>query len=203
MTAPVLYGHRDSGHVAKVALALRLAGVDHETVAVDIWAPPETRPAAFRAASPLGQVPLLVWDGAALVQSGAILLEIAARTRRLGGDSPEGTRRGRELLLWEANRIGMCLPQLIEARRPGGDVFPDGAVDWLRARCATDMAQFATHLGDAPFLHGDAPGLGDCAVWGYTRWTDKAGVSPTPPLAAWLDRMNALPEAQAAATAFA
>lgn len=190
----LLYGHPDSGHACKVALALALAGLPHRVVRVDIWAPRETRPAAFLAANPAAEVPVLMIDGEAHVQSGAILLTLAQRYGVLGGATESGLRRGRELMMWEANRIGMCLPQLIESRRPGGDAFPPGALDWLRMRYGVDRDRFALWLGDAPFLHGDAPGIGDCAVWGYTQWLEKAGVDPSPALAGWLDRMRALPQ---------
>lgn len=192
MNGPVLYGHPDSGHACKVAVALSLAGVPFESVFVDIWGAPSARPSAFLAASPLAEVPLLVIDGRPFVQSGAILLEIASRFRVLGGQTPDGIRRGRELLMWEANRIGMCLPQLIESRRAGADPFPDGAVRWLRARYAVDRERFGVWLGKAPFFHGDTPGIGDCAIWGYAQWLDRAGVDPTPAMAAWLARMRGL-----------
>ena len=151
-------------------------------------------PAEFLAASPFAEVPLLMIDGVAHVQSGAILLEIASRFGCLGGESTEGLRRGRELLMWEANRIGMCLPQLKEARRSGGSAFPSGAVEWLTRRYEADCERFAALLGDASFFHGDAPGIGDCAIWGYTQWLPEAGVSPTPAMAGWLGRMRALPQ---------
>jgi glutathione S-transferase len=193
MTGLVLYGHPDSGHACKVALALSLAGLAHQTIWVDIWAPRETRPAAFLAATPLAEVPVLVIDGQAHLQSGAILLEIAARYRCLGGQTPAGLRRGRELLMWEANRIGMCLPQLKQARRDQGRGFSQGAIDWLRQRYATDRSRFDELLGEGPFFHGQSPGIGDCAIWGYTQWLPDAGVEPTPKMDAWLDRMRALP----------
>lgn len=189
----VLYGHPDSGHACKVALALAIAGLPHRTVRVDIWADPTTRPADFLAASPLAEVPLLVIDGAPHFQSGAILLAIAEHFDCLGGETPSGLRRGRELLLWEANRIGMCLPQLIEARRVNGEGFPGGTVEWLRRRYAVDCDRFDILLGAAPFFHGPEPGIGDCAIWGYTRWLAKAGVEPTAAMRAWLERMNRLP----------
>lgn len=192
MSELILYGHPDSGHACKVALALSLAGLVHRTVRVDIWADPATRPADFLAASPFAEVPLLTIDGAPFVQSGAILLEVATRFRCLGGETPDGLRRGRELLMWEANRIGMCLPQLKESRRPGGDTFPPGALDWLRMRYETDCRRFEILLGDGAFFHGDAPGIGDCAIWGYTQWLAEAGVAPTAPMEAWLDRMRGL-----------
>ena len=192
MTEIALYGHPDSGHACKVALALSLAGLPHTTTWVDILADPATRPAEFLAASPFAEVPLLLIDGVPQTQSGAILLELASRFGILGGETPEGLRRGRELLMWEANRIGMCLPQLIEARRVGGQGFPQGVIEWLTMRYSVDRARFATLLGDAPFFHGEAPGIGDCAIWGYTQWLEKAGVEPTPIMEHWLDRMGGL-----------
>lgn len=192
MSELVLFGHPDSGHACKVALALSLANLAHRTVWVDIWADPATRPAVFLANSPFAEVPLLVIDGTPLVQSGAILLEIAGRFRCLGGESEAGLRRGRELLMWEANRIGMCLPQLKEARRVDGRGFPAGALDWLRARYATDCARFTTLLGNGPFFHGETPGIGDCAIWGYSQWTAEAGVEATHVMRAWLARMRGL-----------
>lgn len=202
MTGITLYGHPDSGHACKVALALSLAGIAHDTVRVDIWAPRDTRPAAFLAQSPFAEVPLLTMGGEAFVQSGAILLEIASRFGVLGGESAAGLRRAREVLMWEANRIGMCLPQLKEERRVQGEGFPPGAVDWLRGRYATDAARFGLLLGDAPHFHGAAPGIGDCAVWGYVQWLDEAGVAPTPVMAGWIGRMRALPAMKSPAAFF-
>ena len=192
-----LYGHPESGHACKVALALSLAGLEYRAKSVDIWAAPATRPANFLAANPAAEVPVLMINGNAYVQSGAILLEIATRYTCLGGESHSGLRRGRELLLWEANRIGMCLPQLKEARRVNGEGFAAGVVDWLTARFRADCERFDMLIGDAPFLHGGVPGIGDCAVWGYAQWLDAAGVSGTRLMVSWLERMRNLPAMQA------
>jgi glutathione S-transferase len=197
----VLYGHPDSGHACKVALALALAGLKHETVWIDIWADPTTRPQAFLAASPFAEVPLLVIDGIPHVQSGAILMEIATRFRCLGCETPEGLRRGRELLMWEANRIGMCLPQLKEARRVNGTEFLDGALGWLKMRYEADCTRFSALLGESPFFHGHQPGIGDCAIWGYSQWLSEAGVEATPKMNKWLQRMRGL-SAMKSPTAF-
>lgn len=199
----LLFGHRDSGHACKVALALALAQVPHRRETVDIWAPAATRPAAFRAASPFAEVPALVLpSGEALVQSGSILHEIATRTGRLGGQDPALMRRIRELLLWEANRIGMCLPQLVEALRAGAEPFPPGAVEWLRGRWAVDRARFDTLLGGGPFFCGPAPTVADCAIWGYVERVEAAGEEPTPAMARWRDRIRALPGWMAPAAMF-
>ncbi len=95
--------------------------------------------------------------------------------------------------MWEANRIGMCLPQLKEVRRTGGDGCPPGALEWLRMRHDTDCARFAALLGRESLFHGNQAGVGDCAIWGYTQWLKTAGVQAMPPMAGWLDRMRALP----------
>ncbi len=188
-----LFGHPDSGHACKVALALSLAGLAHQTTRIDIWAAPESRPPAFLAVSPFAEVPVLLIDGTAVFQSGAILMELAQRFAVLGGDTPEGLRRGREILMWEANRIGMCLPQLKEARRPGNGGLPAEVIAWLTARYEIDRQNFDRLLGDARFLHGDAPGIGDCAVWGYVQWLEAAGVAPSPAMASWRADVGALP----------
>ncbi len=175
-----------------MALALSLAGLQHQTIWVDMWARPETRQPEFLANSPFAEVPLLMIDGRPFVQSGAILLEIATRFQCLGGQTSEGIQRGRELLMWEANRIGMCLPQLKEARRVNGDGYPQGAIDWLRMRYETDRERFGRLLGSGSFFHGGAPGIGDCAIWGYLQWLAEAGVEPSPAMSGWIERMTAL-----------
>ncbi|SIS93992.1 glutathione S-transferase [Roseivivax lentus] len=192
MTDLLLYGHPDSGHACKVALALRLAHLPHRVETVDIWAPPETRQPAFLAANPASEVPCLMIDGVPHVQSGAILIEIAERFGVLGGGDAARMRRGLEILFWEANRIGMCVPQLLAAAKDAGD-FPPDVIRWLKNRYAADCARFDLYLGQAPFLHGPEPGIGDCAVWGYTQWLDRAGLAPTGAMADWLERMRALP----------
>lgn len=202
MVELVLYGHPDSGHACKVALALSLAGLAHRTVWVDIWADPATRPSDFLAASPFAEVPLLTMNGVPYVQSGSILLEIATRFSCLGGESAVELRRGRELVLWEANRIGMCLPQLKEAKRVQRQGFPPGAVTWLTMRYDADCARFEKLLQAGPFFHGERPGIGDCAIFGYTQWLAEAGVEPTIIMQAWLERMLSLPEMKAPSSFF-
>lgn len=191
MTDLLLYGHPDSGHACKVVLALALAGLPYQTVRIDMWAPRDSRPPAFLAANPIGEVPVLVIDGDPHVQSGAILMELATRFGVLGGSA--GIKRGRELILWEANRIGMCLPQLKEARRVNGEGYPPGALDWLHRRYAADRDRFGQYLGNAGFFHGSAPGIADCAIWGYVQWLPEAGVEPSPAMADWIARMRSLP----------
>ncbi len=198
----VLWGHRESGHACKVAVALALAGVGHATRVADIRAPRAGRPADFLRLSPFAEVPLLVIDGAPFVQSAAILWEIAERSGRLRGKGAAARARVREILFWEANRIGMCLPQLKEARRTGGEGIPPGAVEWLTMRYQVDRERFDRLIGGSAFLAGAAPTIADCAVFGYVQWLPEAGVAPSPAMAGWLARMRALPGVRSPADYF-
>ena len=197
-----LFGHPDSGHACKVAFALALANLPHECRYIDIWADPATRPADFLARSTFAEVPMLTVGHETFLQSANILHIIAERTGKWGGESPARLAAVREILFWEANRIGMCLPQLIENRRVQGQGFPPGAIDWLQMRHRADLARFDKLLGDKPFLLGETPTVADCAVFGYCQWHDKAGVSPSAALSRWLDRMRALPAYRPAADFF-
>ena len=104
--------------------------------------------------------------------------------------------------MWEANRFGMCLPQLKEARRVNGEGYPPGALEWLRSRWQVDRARFGQWLDGADFFHGDRPGIADCAIWGYAQWLPEAGVEPTAAMDAWIQRMRQLPAVKPPAAYF-
>lgn len=194
MTRPVLYGHHDSGHAYKVRLALTLARIEHRYVHIDIWQPHEERPEPFRSLAPFQEVPLLVMDGHTYAQSDAILCLVAERFGVLGGESPERLAHVREWLFWEANRIGMALPQLRYARRFAPDAFSPGALQWIQARFEKDIARLDQALSRThAFVLGDAPSVADCALCGYLFWADEASVTPPPQVAAWLERIANLP----------
>src|SRR5262245_36926852 len=110
MTDYVLFGHRESGHSYKVRLALTLLGLPHEYREVEVFKPRGERRADWRAASRFGEIPVLVVDGKPIVQSNAILLHLARTHEALGWNvDPD---RLTEWVFWEANRIGISLPNL-------------------------------------------------------------------------------------------
>ena len=105
-----LFGHPDSGHAFKVRFFLCAASIEHDYEVVDIWQPRESRSAEFRQASTFGEVPLLMDQGTAYVQSNAILLHLARQAGSWGGESSERIALCEQWMIWEANKIGMCLP---------------------------------------------------------------------------------------------
>jgi len=201
VSEPILYCHSESGHSYKVALALALMGVEFEQRAVDLNLPREQRPLDFRDASQFGEVPALVIDGAAIVQSNAILDYLARRYGRLDGADPGSSpgqvllaqTRVREWLSWEANRLAMSFPHLRFSRCFSKS---DPVLEaWWTARMLADFDRLDLALRDRAFLLGDAPTIADVSCCGYLWWTDQADVdlSPWPAIKGWLGRIASLP----------
>lgn len=189
-----LFGNRESGHSYKVSLALWLAGIAHQYTEIDLSTAREARPEPFRTLAKYGEVPLLLHDEVAFVQSNAILIHIAEHAGVLGGESSERLDRVREWLFWEANRIGFSLPNLRYGLK-----FVDGGIApaveaMLRERLASDLARMEAELADGrAFLLGDAPTVADLSLCGYLYWPEQARITVPPGVQAWLGRIAGLP----------
>lgn len=191
MAGYVLYGHPDSGHSYKVRLALTLLGLEHEYRHVEVSAPREARRADWQAVSRFGEIPVLEVDGRPIVQSDAILLHLARATGRLGWDvDPD---RLTEWLFWEANRIGLSLPNLRLHLKWGPRA--EAVEDWLRGRLTADLGRLDEELAGRPFLMGATVSAADIACCGYLFYADQIALdlASWPGVTAWLDRIRALP----------
>jgi glutathione S-transferase len=191
----ILYGNRESGHSYKVRLALTLMHVPHEYRPVDITLPCEQRPAEFQAVSRFGEVPVLVDREQAYVQSDAILLHLAQREHKFYGRDAIDHDQVREWLFWEANRIGISVPNLRYALRWLPDTKPE-VLDWLRARAVADLGRMNDEFSARKFLLGDFPTVADIAGCGYLYWLDQTGldIARWPAVARWLTDISALPD---------
>jgi len=177
----ILYGHPESGHTYKVALALELAGVPFEYRWVDVFKPREQRAADFQAASRHGEIPVLV-DGAPLVQSNAI-------------HQHRDLDLAREWLFWEANRIGISLPNLRHYLRfDDSPAPPAGVLDWLRGRLQSDLRRLEKELSGNTWLLGASPSVADIACFAYLGYDDIGlDLGAFPGLRGWMSRLRALP----------
>jgi glutathione S-transferase len=189
-----LYGNRESGHSYKVRLMLALTQTPHEYRPVDIQLPRDRRPAEFQQVSKYGEVPVLVDRGQAFVQSNAILLHLAQRTLKFYGRDAVDHDQVREWLFWEANRIGISLPNLRFALRWVPDTKPE-VLDWLRARAMADLDRVNGEFAEHKFLLGDIPTVADISCCGYLFWADQAGIDLArwPNVQRWLADIGALP----------
>ena len=134
-------------------------------------------------------------DGAlTLVQSNAILVHLATRIGGWGAEDEQVMHRCLEWLFWEANKIGMCLPQLRAAQRFAAAHPGQGALDWLLARYRHDVALLDAELADGrAFMIGDAPTIADFSLSGYLFFADEARVEVPSHVQIWLNRLAALP----------
>jgi glutathione S-transferase len=199
-----LFAHPESGHSYKVKLALEVAHIEHHYQVIDIGLPHHERPEPFRSLACYGEVPLLLCDGQAYVQSNAILLLLAEQTGRFGGESPARLARVREWLFWEANRLGLSLPHLRYARRFEALAYPEGSLVWFERRYLADIERLVHELRDGRrFILDDQPSMADFSLCGYLFWADQAGVSVPPAVADWLTRISQLPGWAAPATLLA
>ena len=190
MTLPILYGSRESGHAYKVKLALSLLDVPHEYRDVDLRVTLGERRSDFRLVSPFGEVPVFVHGKLSLAQSNAILLHLVRETGRLGaGDIDVVT----QWLFWEANRIGLSVPNLRHALRFEPDT-PREAVAWLRSRAVRDLERLHLQLADKPFILGAECSAVDVACCAYLFWPEQAELDLTlwPNVGRWLDRIRDL-----------
>ena len=187
-----LFGHPDSGHAFKVRFFLEHAAIAHDYERVDIFAPRASRQPEFRDNAPYGEVPLLLEEGRPLAQSNAILLHLAARS---GGGEESTLARCREWLFWEANKIGLCLPQLRAFHRVEDHGIEEGARAWLERRYAHDVGVLERAFGDGRrwILGGDGPSVADFSLCGYLVHAEEARVAVPSAVTAWLERLRALP----------
>ena len=190
-----LFGHPDSGHAYKVRFFMCAAGIDHQYEVVDIWQPREERSAEFQAASTFGEVPLLIDDGAPYVQSNAILLHLARQTGHFGGESDERTVACEQWLVWEANKLGMCLPQLRSFATFDKNESLKNALPWLSARYEHDVGILESTFADGRpwILTGDEPSIADFSLCGYLYFADEANLPVPPRVIDWLNRLSTLP----------
>lgn len=189
----LLYGAKNSGHSYKARLFLLLAKIPHAYRPVDLSVPRDKRPAAFRAVAKFGEVPVLVEDGRALVQSNAILLHLARRFRRFGANDEAGWDQVTSWLFWEANRIGRSYANLRYYRTFGGPVAP-GLIDWFAETANLDLDRLDAELADRKFLAGEFS-VADISCAGYLLYADCPGleIARWKHVAAWLGRIRALP----------
>lgn len=189
---PILFGALLSGHSYKARLALLLLGIAHDYRAIDLLRPRGERDPEWVRWSRFGEVPVLVADGRAIVQSNAILLHLARAHDAFGWrEAPDAVT---EWLFWEANRIGLSLPNYRLCRLSDAPPPPD-VVQWLRERMRADLAMLESELGNRAFLIGDRVSAADIACSAYLHYRDvpDLDLGDYPAIDRWLARIAVLP----------
>jgi glutathione S-transferase len=151
---------------------------------------------AFRALNPMGEVPVLVDGDTVLTQSGVILDYISSRTGRLGGRSAAERREVLRWLFWDNHKLSTQIGTvrfLMNFVPP--DKRPEGVVPYLQGRLRAAYGVLDAHLAARAWIVGDGPTIADLSCCGYLYYPEPFGFDRAdwPHVAAWLDRVAALP----------
>jgi len=193
MAEYTLHCFAQSGNAYKAALALSLAGADWTPRFVDYFNG-ETRTPAYRAINVMGEVPVLEHGGRTLAQSGVILDYLAERFPALGARNDDERRDILRWILFDNHKLTSYTATYRFMRtfvaQPNADVMAE-----FRKRTETAWGVLDTHLAGRPFVVADRATIADLSLCGYLFWPDEIGVdwAAYPGIAAWLDRIRALP----------
>jgi glutathione S-transferase len=190
-----LHAFAESGNAWKCALALDLLGLPWEAVFVDFFRG-ATRTPAFRALNPMGEVPVLETGGRVLTQSGAILMNLAETTGRMGGTTPEEREEVLRWILWDNHKFSTQIGSLRFLRNfLPEEKRPAGVIPFLEGRMQAAYAVLDAHLAGRDWIVGAAPTIADLSCAGYLYYPEPYGFDRAawPGIDAWLGRLAALP----------
>jgi len=192
-----LHCFAQSGNSYKAALYLTCAGLDWEPVFVDFFNG-QTRDPKWRAeVNEMGEVPVFEDGATKLTQTGAILTYLAEKTGKL---KPAGEAERLEALRWILFDNHKLTSYFATYRfmKSFMKQEPDPAVmTFLKGRFDGALGIVERHLGKSRFIVGDTPTIADFSLMGYMFYPpEESGYDwpkTNPNLAAWLDRLRAMP----------
>ena len=200
MTTYRLHYFPESGNSYKLALMLTLCGQTFEPVWTDFGGG-VTRTLEWRATvNAMGEIPVLEEGGQRLTQTAPILLRLADRYGRLGGQNDEERFEILRWLFWDNHKLTgyMATYRYLRAFTPS----PDGAVlAFLRRRLDNFLSILNGHLQDRAFAIGDRPTIADISLMAYLSFPKHESgydlATSHPAVDAWLARIAKLPGWQA------
>jgi glutathione S-transferase len=191
----LLYDSPVSGNCYKVRLLFAHLGLSYERRRVDV-VDRSNRPELLGGLNPALRVPTLVLDdGRALGESGAILWYFAEGTRFVPADRYERA----QVLQWMFFEQYDHEPAIAVVRFwVAYSGRPEAFADRLDERIAAGrraLEAMERHLEGRSFLVGDALTLADLVLYAYTHVAPEGGfdLEPYAAVRAWLDRVAATP----------
>jgi len=194
MTAK-LYCFGESGNAYKVALALSVTETPWEPIFVDFFKG-EARSPAFQEINEMGEVPVLLMDGATYTQSGVMLTKISEKTGQLGGTSDAQRDEILRWLFWDNHKLsGQAGTTRFLMNFLPVDKRPEGVIAFLQGRLKAAYTVLNRHLDGRDWVVGDAASVADLSCCGYLFYPEPFGFSRAdwPHIDRWLDRIAALP----------
>jgi glutathione S-transferase len=182
----LLYDAAISGNCYKVRLLFAKLGIDYERRELSVFDRSD-RPEIIGELNPGLRVPTLVLDdGRALAESGAILFHFAEGTEYLPTDAFERA----QVLQWMFFEQYDLEPNIAVLRfwAEAGTTHPEAEMEAKRQGGERALGALERHLEGRRFLVGDAYSIADIALYGYTHVAPEGGFSlqPYPAVEAWL-----------------
>jgi len=189
----LLYDSAVSGNCYKVRLLFAHLGIGYERREVDV-VDRSNRAQLLGAINPALRIPTLILDdGRALAESGAILFYFADGTEYLPDDRFERA----QVLQWLFFEQYSHEPYIAVARfwRHAGIEVPDSDREAKRRGGLAALQAIEGHLTGREFLLGERYTIADIALFAYTHVAPEGGLElePYPAIRAWLGRVAAQP----------
>jgi glutathione S-transferase len=192
-----LHCFAQSGNTFKVAFMLRALGVPYETVFVDYLGGATRAPSWRENVNEMGEVPVLEDGERRLTQSGAILMHLAAKHGRFGGDSEQDRFEVLRWILFDNHKFTSYFGtyRFMKSFAP---TPPDPAVmAFLKGRIEGAYGIVDKHLTNREFLVGAGPTIADFSLSGYVFYPEnESGLdlkSRFRGVAAWVERLKRAP----------
>ena len=186
----------ESGNSYKLALMLTLCGQAFDPVWTDFGGGVTFTAAWRQAVNAMGEIPVLEEDGVRLTQTGPILLRLAERFGRFGGRDESERFEVLRWLFWDNQKLSGFMAAY--RYRRAFTASPDSNVQtYMQGRLDDFLGIVERSVAEQPFIVADQPTVADLSMCGYLMFPpDEAGYdipARFPAVAAWLDRIAALP----------
>lgn len=193
MTTPTLHCFAQSGNAYKVALMLDLCGQPWEPVFVDFFNG-EARSPEYREINEMGEVPTYTEGDLRLTQSGVMLDYLAEKHGRFGPADAGERREILRWLLWDNHKLtgNTATARFMQLYLPEKHRKPE-VIDFLMGRARAALKVLDKRLEDRDFILGAQPTIADLSCAGYTWFLEEIDIEPPANVAAWRDRLQALP----------
>ncbi len=186
----------ESGNSYKLALMLTLCGQAFEPVWTDFGNGVTWTAEWRRTVNSMGEIPVLEEDGVKLTQSAPILLRLADRFGRFGGDGEAARYEVLRWLFWDNQKLSGFMA-MFRYRRAFTPKTDPAVLDFMRRRVDDFLGIIEQRFQDQPFVAGDHPTVADLSMTGYLAFPKhESGYDLTashPAVDAWLRRIAALP----------
>jgi glutathione S-transferase len=186
----------ESGNSYKLALMLTLCGQTFKPVWIDFGGGVTRTPEWRATVNAMGEIPVLEEDGVRLTQTAPILLRLADRYGRFGGNNEREKFEVLRWLFWDNHKLTgyMATYRFQRTFTPNPD---PRVLAYFRKRLDDFLSILDRHLQNHDFAIGERPTVADFSLMTYLSFpSDETGYDfavSYPAVHAWLGRIARLP----------